>query len=196
MAIAAACSFPEPTLVPDEAGAPGNDGAPTKTGIAPDGGGDARLDSAFAIDGNENVDPDGASQEASTRPDGATVLEAGACKKTCDCDEDGVYVKDASCAMSGNDCNDLDPFVPYTGGFVADKPPPGFDGDWNCDGTVTKQFNVNIQCGLLTDCSAKGFTGDPGCGSTGEYVECSQLVLPLGIVCQNGKTENRVQGCR
>jgi hypothetical protein len=192
MAIASACSFPEPALVPGEGGATesgSQDGQPTES--APSDAG--LVDSVFSIDGNENVDPEGGAQEASTRPDGAALVDAAGCPDKCDCDGDGVRSDNPSCGPTGADCNDLDPFVPHDG-FVADPPPPGADGDWDCDGTVTKQFPVNVNCGVLSDCNAAGFTGDPACGTFGQFVTCAPTLVPL--VCKDGGVKLLTQGCR
>ena len=195
IAIAAACSFPAPTLVPDDGaetgsssggdGDPNADAAPAEASL---------VDSVFGIDGNQNVDPDGASQEASVAPD-AGLIDANNCDAKCDCDDDGVATKDASaCPTTGNDCNDFDPFIPHDG-FVASRP-RGHDGDWNCDGVVTKQFPVNVKCDLLTNCTAQGFRTDPACGATGEYIFCTKILLTGVCVEDTGKMEARAQGCK
>lgn len=194
IAIASACSFPEPQLIDSSLeGGPssssGSDGNPNDDGSVPQ---DATLaDSIFAIDGNQNVDPDGGGQEASVAPE-AGLVDANSCT-TCDCDKDDAASEAGTCG--GNDCNDLDPFIPHDG-FVSSKP-VGHSGDWNCDGVVTKQFPVNLNCGLLANCSAAGFTGDPPCGTSGEFVTCKNLAIPLpGVLCQKGTTETVIQACK
>lgn len=193
IAIASACGFPEPMLIDAAEGgtssSSGSDGEPNDDGSVPN---DATLaDSVFAIDGNQNVDPEGGAQEASVAPD-AGLLDANGCV-TCDCDQDDAASEASACG--GNDCNDLDPFIPHDG-FVKSKP-VGHGGDWNCDGVVTKQFPVNVNCGLLGDCNAAGFTGDPPCGTSGEFVTCKNLPLPLnGVLCQKGPTETVIQACK
>jgi hypothetical protein len=197
IAIASACSFPEPTVIDaDGEGGPssssGGDGSnATDDGSVPRDA--ALVDSVFAIDGNQNVDPDGASQEASVAPEGGLV-DATGCNK-CNCDGDKANTNDAAsgCATLGNDCNDLDPFIPHDG-FVASEP-NGHSGDWDCDGVVTKQFPVNIDCGLLANCSGSGFSGDPACGTSGPFVTCKPSLLPL-VLCETKSTETVVQGCR
>lgn len=198
IAIASACSFPEPTLIVspsegEEDGSTSSSGGDADPADASSPPADASLvDSVFAIDGNENVDPDGATQEASVAPDSGTVDEAG-CPDKCDCDGDKHRSNDPTCPDAGRDCNDLDPFIPHDG-FVA-SPPNGHDGDWDCDGTVTKQFPVNVDCGLLSNCNAAGFTGDPPCGTAGPFVTCKPSVLPL-VLCDVKSTETVIQGCR
>lgn len=193
IAIASACGFPEPQLIDSSIeGGPssssGSDGDLNGDGLVPK---DATLlDSIFAIDGNENVDPDGASQEAAVAPEGGLV-DANGCDP-CDCDEDNAKSEAGVCG--GNDCNDLDPFIPHDG-FVASKP-IGHSGDWNCDGKVTKQFPVNIKCDLLTDCSAQGFKDDPSCGATGNYIFCTKILLTGLCVEDTAKAEGRAQGCK
>lgn len=189
MAIASACAFPEPQIVPDAVS--DSDGALPEAGVPTDA---SVVDSIFAIDGNQNVDPDGAAQEASTRPDGSTVKDAAGCVDQCDCDEDTVRSDNPACSPAGKDCNDLDPFIPHYG-FVSSKPASGATGDWDCDGKVTKQFPVNVSCGLLSSCDAAGFTGDPGCGESGQFVTCKPSLLPL-VACDVKSTETVTQGCR
>lgn len=194
VAIASACSFPEPLLVDaaSEAGSSSGDGQANDDGSVPEDA--ALVDNIFAIDGNQNVDPDGGGQEASIAPDAAAV-DATGCPDKCDCDEDGVRSDNPTCPDAGLDCNDLDPFIPHDG-FVASKP-NGHDGDWNCDGVVTKQFPVNMNCGLLAKCNAAGFTGDPPCGTAGPFVRCKNLALPLpGLLCETAATETVIQGCK
>ena len=183
---------PEPMLLDSNEGGSSSSSsgdAPNDDGSVPQ---DATLvDSVFAVDGNQNVDPDGGGQEASVAPDGGLVDAAGC--TTCDCDKDDAASEAGACG--GNDCNDLDPFIPHDG-FVKSKP-VGHSGDWNCDGVVTKQFPVNLNCGLLAKCSAAGFTGDPPCGTAGEFVTCKDLVIPLnGVLCQKGPTETVIQACK
>jgi hypothetical protein len=189
MAIASACTFPEPQIVPDEAGEE-HEGGSIIDGGAPR---DALTESVLDLPGNEDVDPEGGAQEASTRPDGSTTKDAAGCIDACDCDEDGVRSDNPACDPVGSDCNDLDPFIPHDG-FVADKP-VGHAGDWDCDGKVTKQFPVNVSCGLLSDCAAAGFTSDPACGATGTYVTCKKSLVPLAI-CEEAARDSRAQGCR
>jgi hypothetical protein len=190
LAIASACGFPEPTLVdPGSDGGPGGDSNPGDDGPVPQ---DATLaDSVFGIDGNQNVDPDGGSQESSVAPE-ASLIDANGCV-SCNCDGDDAASEAGTCG--GNDCNDLDPFIPHDG-YVKSKP-VGHSGDWNCDGIVTKQFPVNVDCGLLANCKTAGFTGDPACGTAGEFVTCKELAIPLsGVLCQKGATETVIQACK
>lgn len=193
IAIASACGFPEPTLI-DAANEAGPSSS-SSSGDAPSGEDasvpkDATLaDSIFAIDGNENVDPDGASQEAAVAPE-AGLVDAAGCT-TCDCDQDDAASEAGTCG--GNDCNDLDPFIPHEG-FVASKP-NGHSGDWNCDGKVTKQFPVNVNCGALQNCNIAGFTGDPACGTAGEFITCKDSLLPF-VLCEKASTETVLQGCK
>ena len=114
IAIATACSFPEPQVIDDGEGGT----ASSSSGSVGSGDGsvpkDASLvDNVFAIDGNQNVDPDGASQEASVAPDSGPPIDASGCPDKCDCDNDGFRSNNVSCADAGRDCNDLDPFIPH-----------------------------------------------------------------------------------
>jgi hypothetical protein len=130
--------------------------------------------------------------EASTRPEDVVLVDPTACDDPCDCDEDGLRSSDASCPAPGRDCEDLDPFVPHDG-FVADMPVSGQSGDWDCSGKVEKQYTSNLSCGrLLGDCNGEGFSGDPSCGESGEFVVCAKSTG--GCVVRG--TEIRTQGCR
>jgi hypothetical protein len=187
----AACTFPEVSFAPSDAAA--NDSATNAhdAAIGPDTGA---------------VDPDGVKQDAASRDGGVTRPEAGpdgevqGCGGTggtaCDCDNDKV--NNSSCGAKPADCDDFDPLIHPNAEFVAAKWDPSSPhtpvNDWNCDGTVTKQYSYNVNCGLLGNCSAQGFSGDPGCGESGTYVFCKPAVG--GLSCVVDKTETRTQGCR
>jgi hypothetical protein len=178
LGLVGACGFPSPFVadIPDE-----------------EGGSEAGSVDVLAFEGNENVDPNGKNQEAGTRPD-AAVVDAAGCVDKCDCDEDDYVNEDCD---GGTDCKDLDPTVPYHDGFLEDVPPPGYDGDWNCDGTVTKQYASGVMCGVLgvAGCTGvEGFTGQPGCGVEGAYVTCAPNTL--GLLCAVSSTVMRKQGCK
>lgn len=212
LATFAACTFPDVSFAPEGADVDGGNGTSSGSSGAPgiDASGDA------ARDAGAGVDPDGVHQDAATRdPDSGIVRpEAGAeggvqgCGagggNACDCDNDNV--KNSSCPpqpSGGFDCDDFDPLVHPGTGFVAAKWDPTSphtpQGDWNCDGTVTKQYSFSVSCGLLNDCNGQGFRDNPGCGESGDYVFCKSALLPgVGLACAEDKTkqETRTQGCR
>lgn len=191
----AACSFPEPQLVPDEGGtnpdAPGGD---TSTDGSADTGGDS---DPFA----DVVEPDAAPpiDATSEKP----FVDAAGC--FCDCDKDGFRRSDqdaAGCDASTTefDCDDLDPRANPGSGFRKDQPTVDTRGDWNCDTFTNREIKrVNLKCsdlngGLIgNNCTgAEGFTGDPGCAEEGTYVVCHSVNLACDV------KENRVekQGCK
>ena len=73
------------------------------------------------------------------------------------------------------------------------------NGDWNCDGVVERQHGVNVDCEdhSLTSAacgSIHGFTGEPACGTAGQWVTC--IYPGVGPKCSSGTIETRTQGCR
>lgn len=208
-AIAAACGFPDATFVPDDFVPEAGSDAPTAPPSS-EGGSDAGKDVVLPPDVDPNFNPD-ASHDAATRDD-ASVIErpdggdggAGGCGSgggsSCDCDDDDS--KNSSCASTTADCDDFDPLVKPGQGFVAaawdTRSPWQPQHDWNCDGTVTKQYPYGVTCGLLANCS-QGFATDVACGQSGTYNFCEEVLplLPgLPIICRVKSTETRTQGCK
>jgi hypothetical protein len=196
LVIGAACSFPEVSFAPSGAGSEGGS----------DGG---KSDSPVTVDGqvvgaNEDVDPDGGSQEAATRPEGGAKVDAAGC--TCDCDHDGFVGPGNVCDGGGgppNDCDDLDDFIKPDAGFVAapwtSKHTPA--DDWNCDGTRTKQYDYNQTCTDPNNCNGKsGFAGDPNCNEEGTFNTC--LFTAAGLLnippasCKVSSTATVRQACK
>jgi hypothetical protein len=190
IALAAACGFPDPQLVPDDATETGPDGT------LPDG--------ATTADGGEGGAPFDAVEPDAPPPIGDAAGEKppiDANCDPCDCDGDGFIAADAAaCPDAGGrarDCDDLDPRAHPDAGFRTDQPTADTKGDWNCDGVRNRQIPaVNVKCsdhgGLLGDCNTtEGFTADPGCGQEGSYVYCTG-----GINCINGTLEDKTQGCK
>lgn len=133
--------------------------------------------------------------------DAGDASDAGvdACKAPCDCDGDG---DPALGACGGGDCNDNDPRVSSTAGFVTAPPPVvpeggrGTNGDWNCDNVVEKEGKDGIVCGgkSAEDCPLQvGYVGKPGCGETASYITCKFF-----IVCteDTSKRLQKVRSCR
>jgi hypothetical protein len=171
----AACGFPEPQI--EEVGDGAQTDAEPITGN--DGGGDGGLTSTRDVDAAPPI-----------------VCEDG----SCDCDRDGVKAKGNSCG--GLDCYDRDPDAkPNQDQFVTKPLPPDFNGDWNCDDSVTKQYEGNVaNCNALTEdiCKTKkGFTGpQPGCGVEAEFRVCKWVPgVPTGQCVQEALTTN-FQGCK
>jgi hypothetical protein len=181
LGLAAACSFPDPVLVPDEGG------------TVPDG----------ALD-------DGGVRPDITEPDAPPPIDATSEKPAvdancnpCDCDGDGYTTQDAAvCPGDAGprlDCDDLDDRANPGSGFRKDLPTLDTRGDWNCDGITRREIpQVNINCanynGLATGCgSVEGFTGNPGCGEKMTYVKCGIENL---TTCVAKDTFDEVMGCQ
>lgn len=169
LTIVAGCSFPEATF---------SDEVP-----------DARVDTAVASDTSADAPVD--ASDTSPRD----VADTNVGPDPCDKDKDGVKAKGDPCG--GTDCDDNDPNarpgITEFQTFDATGKPHG--GDWNCDGDIEKQYKVDVSCGLLGGAACgmtKGFTSNPGCGKTGEYVQCSTS----GTFCVPGTPKTETQGCR
>lgn len=107
----------------------------------------------------------------------------------CDRDHDTYLAKTCE---GGTDCDDDDNRAHPGADFITDIPTKVTNGDWNCNGTVEKQYPA-VNCGLVSsNCSgAAGFAIDEGCGATGGYVQCAGT----GI-CSATDAGSRTQGCR
>lgn len=183
--IAAACTFPDASYR-DPSGTLGDDG-----------GEDA---AAPGDDRDSDVDPNGRNEDAATREDGGGRIEdeAGCGADRCDCDQDGVGNNGCAVPDGGAvDCDDFDKLVHPGQSFVSSpwttSSPHLPAGDWNCDGTVTKQYPHSVgACAGLSCAKQEGFVGDPGCGETADYVVCKSATLS----CSEESREQRVQGCR
>jgi len=149
------------------------------------------------VGANEDVAPD----DATTR-DGTSRVDAAGC--TCDCDIDGFQRQDSMCDGGPGpraDCDDLDELVNPNAGFVAAAwtSPHVPAGDWNCDGTLTKQYDYNQKCDDLNNCNGKaGFAGDPACGDSAPFNTCaySPGIAGVGGSCKVGSTSTVTQGCK
>jgi hypothetical protein len=148
----------------------------------------------------DGTDEGEASAEASGVDDGATPdgpgAETGPDGSACDQDGDHDIAPGAVCG--GNDCDDHDARA-YWGepDFLTFTPTPTTNGDWNCDGTLEKQYNASVSCGLvnLGQCdTTSGFTTDPACGVAAAFVQCHTNTS--GLLCGVVATTMKTQGCR
>jgi hypothetical protein len=195
----AACGFPDVEFAPEglnEAGGSTLDGSDDGAASADGGSKDAHDELP------PDVDPEGTKQDASTKGDADTTVDASGCM-TCDCDHDGFLRVDAGCTGGPGavfDCDDTDTFLPQQS-FVTDFTWPSkvhsIAYDWNCDRKVDKQYRYDVKCGVLADCTAQGFATNPGCGIEADYIYCKDSFI-LGIACteDTAKREKRTQGCR
>jgi hypothetical protein len=185
-AVAFACTFPDVEFASSDGGASGQD-ATIPDGSAPIGDGGPAI-----------------FNEASVRSDAEALVDAGVCaqRTPCDCDEDGyassacdggaVNIKGSSGAnLMLGDCDDLDrlrnPGAPYR----AIEPPPGRDGDWNCDGVVDSVPKANFACpgNLGLNCSSPAVKGPPRCGTEQLVYKC---VVRIGTCQEEPDTFEKV----
>lgn len=199
LAIGAACSFPDVAFAPA-----GGTEAGTDSPIGADG---PIRGEGGAVGANEDVDPTGATMDASTVPDGGQRIEAGPAG-CCDCDMDGFKpdagTDAAACtSLPSQDCDDLNRYVVPGSGFVAsatwDSPhTPKYD--WNCDGVRTKQLDYNQPCTDPNNCNGKsGFKDDPECGEMSTINVCQYNPGVAGVLlasCKVGSTFTATQGCK
>ncbi len=159
-----------------------------------------------AVDGDFDAGEDGGVALADAALWDARILEVEGIKRTdatslvtdpatcsahtqCDCDEDGFASLDcpvdAGSLLSARgtplrpgDCDDLDPLRFPGQSYVVDPPPPGRDGDWNCDRFEEhwRESRVRGAACILEDRSCQvgfqGFMGRVACGALGDLAEC------------------------
>lgn len=180
LAVVAACSFPDVSFSDTTDGglgadSPTNDGSnPADTGSSGNAGDGSNVNYS---DGSIGVDDSGAD---------AAQIDTTGCN-TCDCDFDGY--KDIDCGIDGSlldgslkpgDCDDGNQARHPD---AAPQQVPTTNGDWNCDGHVTKfpQDGVTT-CPVnhdpilnTTSCPAVDavFYVGVGCGQTAEVYSCS-----------------------
>jgi len=190
VAVGVACTFPDVSFGP--AAAAGDEDAAQEAGS--EGDADGGTDAADLADVFDFGD-------VATRGDANQVVDANACatKPVCDCDEDG-YLDihcDAGPDAAGpgkqpGDCDDLDP-LRYPGALPTDAVPVGHEGDWNCDGVVTRTPAAEIKCSGtgLTGCTGgPGFLNKPACGTKADAYSCEASgifacqAVPKGTVTQ------------
>jgi hypothetical protein len=196
--IGAACSFPDVSFAP-AGGTPESGTSDTPMGSDGQVTGDGA-----AVGANEDVDPTGAMMDASKVPDSQRI-EAGP-DGCCDCDNDQFKPDSSACAstsLPSRDCDDLNPYIHPSSGFVASATfdsthTPAFD--WDCDGVRVKQYDYNQKCTDANNCNGKsGFNDDPNCGETATLNICNYNPGVLGIVlasCSVGSTLQTTQGCK
>lgn len=196
--VVAACSFPDVTFVPDDSVEAGDatTSSESSTGdAATDGGGRPT---------NPDVDPEGGSKDATTF-DGSGRIDAGPDASCCDCDNDQVAADGGACVAASGDCDDLNPYIKPSQGFVASAT---WDSthiptyDWDCSGSTVKQYTHSLgSCAArskLSGCAngQGGFEGDPQCGQSAHYViTCAGDGNALNLKCTETASDNRVQGC-
>lgn len=171
----AACSFPDVSYATAD-GSTSSDGA--QSGDSPAGGDSGAGDATATADAPEDRAADAANEP---------VSEAAPDAPPCDQDEDGFTA--TSCG--GNDCCDTDKLAHpnQTGWFDVADGCQSFDYD--CSGKLEKEYDPNVSCtGLAGLCSSTyGFTGDPGCGSSGPYVTCGASGLSCVALTQTTQTQ-------
>jgi hypothetical protein len=190
--ILGACAFPDVTYIN---GAAPDGTSPFESSTGPDSpatgeGGDAspEMDSTTDSPGRETSTTD------APPPADAYVFEAAADAPPCDQDEDG-YLAIGSCG--GNDCDDHDPRAyPMEPNYLTALPSAAtMYGDWNCNHVVEKLFPSKVNCttALGTCDQVIGFTGDPGCGTAGTFVQCMTMNV---VFCVVGASSTQLQACK
>jgi hypothetical protein len=156
------------------------------------GGGDGAGDASGGDAAGGDATSDGAPTDGAGS-DGAST-EAGADASTCD--EDGDHDPATGPVCGGDDCDDHDARAFFAEpDFLTFTPTATTQGDWNCNGSLEKQYAVNVSCGLLNlgQCNTtSGLTGDPACGTSGPFVQCQSN----GLLCSAISTTTKTQGCK
>lgn len=195
--VGVACSFPDVSF--GSASVEEEDAA-TEAGSesrAEEGGADGGLDAADLADAFDFGD-------VATRDDANQVVDANACgdRSPCDCDGDGYL--DIGCdagpdaaglGKKPGDCDDLDP-LRHPDALPTDAVPVGHDGDWNCDGVVSRVPTAQIKCSGtgLTGCSGgPGFLNKPTCGTKADVYSCEASGL---LACQAVPKGTATQLCQ
>lgn len=197
LVVVAACAFPDVTFGPG----PDSNEAGTSDANAPE------RDAGRDVVGGDVDTGDVDTGDVVTRNEASAVVDAGACeagKPHCDCDNDGYG--DIHCDVDASvlglkldDCDDLDPVRHPDQGFVAEVPPPGRDGDWNCDGVVDRSPGNDLKCGGsgLGGCTGgSGFVNAPSCGEKADFYSCEPQANALAQCIQKPTGSTPVQLCR
>ncbi|MEA2749668.1 MAG: hypothetical protein QOI41_3811 [Myxococcales bacterium] len=189
-----ACSFPDVSFGPAAAPETGTNDGPTTSDAMADG-------DVVSVGANEDVDPTGAMMDATVITDPGQ-LEAGP-DGCCDCDNDHFRADGGTCSFPSQDCDDLNPNIFPGQGFVAGAmwtSPHQPEGDWNCDGVRTKQYDYNQKCNDTNNCNGKsGFNDDPNCEETAVFNNCSYNPGIAGLLlasCKVGTTVMTKQHCK
>ncbi len=187
------CTFPDV-----EFAAPGGAGAEGGSG-GEGGGGEGSADSGA---GASDASADTAVNEAATRTDADTKVDAAGCT-SCDCDGDGYFARGGGCDGGPGavyDCDDTDSFISPKQKFVSDftwTSSYSVVYDWNCSGTVEKDYPSTFTCSGLavaTGCDGRqGFKAPgPGCGQSADYFSCSSV----NGFCSESNLGPRIQNCK
>lgn len=206
------CSFPEPEVIEfvEDTSAP-NDTALGEAAVesgadseAPDTTlPDSEADTTTSTDATDAMDTGAeAGADAKSDADAAsdTRTEAG-CVGADLCDCDGDLDKKPGAGCGGMDCDDGDPrrnskvstFLDYSPAGTS----PAHAGDWDCNGTVLKEFSDGINCGSFlktTGCTQQGYVpSNPACGTTVKWARCKSGALTN---CTDDVTMDLVVKCR
>jgi hypothetical protein len=166
--VGVACTFPDVSFGPADDKDSGKD-------PSPDAASDAVADQELG--------------DAVRREDGSLVGDPSICdtdaRAKCDCDDDGFAATDCDAGVDATtlksldgsflklgDCDDLDALRHPGQTYVEDVPPPGKDGDWDCNGKIDYFPSQGITCnlGALGTCSGgPGFVTAPPCGTPADY---------------------------
>jgi hypothetical protein len=192
--IGAACTFPDVEFL-----TPGSDGGTSSSSGSGGPGGEA---------GPDGQPPDirfdaAGLGDVATRSDSEAPVDKGTCPTSwkCDCDKD-LFLDDEcvrteieagrdggfEAGSKPGDCDDLDPVRNPEAGPRSDVPrqgAPGTPGDWNCDGTVTRN-PLKLKCaepskvgGAIVGCNGgtDGYLADTECGETNDVWTCPTTLI-------------------
>jgi hypothetical protein len=198
-----ACSFPDIEFAPQADGGANASEAGLDATISDSGkGGETGpTDGGVKIEYDANIPIDDAG--------GTVISNPSACDGSCDCDGDGFYRGDAGCdGGAAPDCDDLDSRTHPGAGGRYDPAVPPRNGDWNCDGTVTRLVQEHFACAdyspllssgsISTSCTTyDGFLElTVPCGGTGTLQSCTDPTLGILGNCKNGDAGTARQACQ
>lgn len=196
LALVTGCSFPNPEVIEGIVDSTATDTA-TREAATETGPDSSARDSTsdVVVDSLADSLADSAMDTAV-----ADTREASTCIGTdlsCDCDGDGDKAKGKTGCLGGGDCDDGDPRRnSKVTSFLPDVP-VGHTGDWDCNGSVQKDFADGINCGMYvtatTGCTQSGYKGTPACGSTAVFVRCKPGPLTN---CTDDTTSMLVVKCK
>lgn len=176
----AACGFPEVTFAPEDDG--GLDGATSEPDTGPFDSADADAD-ALAIDAGDGA-VDANLLDVAVVEDAGGKIDAADCT-SCDCDEDGYNRNEPDCGAGPFDCDDNDSRSHPNQSFLAERAESPMNGDWNCDDTLEKGYDENVNCEKLLlglGCAGKfGFSSTVACGEKGRWARCKTVPVLIGL---------------
>jgi hypothetical protein len=115
------------------------------------------------------------------------------------CDRDGDHEQGPQCG--GPDCDDSDRNVFSTQERYFDQPNPNVHFDYNCNGSIERQYPQGLSCSVemgLCNTQSQGFLDNPlpACGAEGAWGHCvAQQIAGLPTTCAQQVDEMRRVAC-